>query len=175
MRNKKTLFLVNHEVCFVIFVNRIVHWFTEHPVITDYELDSAGGSGGGTECWRSERDINMGCCEVSSGAGWAHSVPCACSQVPVAWGPVSCTWRMNGAHSTRTGRYTWSYRISGTLGAQSSFYFKMRFLLKTDGEIGLISESKRYDLILILGCMNAWILELPPMFNGLRKSIHFFP
>lgn len=47
MRNKKTLFLVNHEVCFVIFVNRIVHWFTEHPVITDYELDSAGGSGGG--------------------------------------------------------------------------------------------------------------------------------
>lgn len=55
MQNKKTLLSVNHKVGFVTFLHRLIHLFTEHTVITDYELDSVGGwgLGEGTEYWRS--------------------------------------------------------------------------------------------------------------------------
>ena len=172
------------------YFNRIVHLFIECKVITDYELDSVGDSGGGRECSRSERDINT--CQVvdmwpspeavhnmaihffqaNSGGSpgffwlWVLGEPrvCpvhACSQVLVSWCLVNHVGRMNRAHSTRTRRHSLSSWISGTVGAQSSFYFKTRFSSKADVETGLISESKWYDLILILGCMKAWILGLP--------------
>ena len=115
----------------------------------------------------------MGCCEVSSGC--RGSPQCALCVLTSAGRMGACELYVEDEQGTQY-NYWEIYLILPNfwnLGAQSSFYFKMRFLSKTDGEIGLITESKRYDLILILGCMKAWILELPPMFNGLRKSIRF--
>lgn len=93
---------------------------------------------------------------------WSHDDP---------WHPGLCS--MNRVHSTRTGGRVWPCLVSRTLGAQTSFYLKMRFRSKIDLEIELISESQQYGLVLILGCIKTWISEMPLCLMGLEESIAF--
>lgn len=118
--NKENLLQGDSEVLLIVFVNVIIYLLTENILTGCYELSSLLGPGAAPWVFWDHGGYQQGCCGMSfvGCAGGALEVTSAHSEVPAS--------RM----VTHGREILTESDLSGTWGAQSFFYFNIRFMSK---------------------------------------------